>query len=491
MSLYTAKTLREALGDEIVRLEESENISIESATTDSRLVEDGSLFIARKGEKIDGHDFIGDVLKKNSNNNIWILAERLPEGIETEEVKINPRIILVKSTATAIEKLAKFSRQRLKGNVIGITGSIGKTSTKDALYRCLSAFGSSHCNRKSLNNQIGVPLTLINTPEDTEFSIFEMGTGEPGEMSYLESFVRPTLAMILDIKRSHMEFFKTEEAIATEKSSIVGDDTRMVVLNAADSWYQFIRDRITSKVNGNIGTFGTADATVQLLEHKIVNGGAEVSYRVRDKIHRQIFSNEDYNIAWNIQAVLCVVDYFNLSVERALETLSQIETTRGRNNIEYGSCYDLNNKKINITLINGAYNAVAPETFIGGLKLMDTIFKKGKNGRKICIWGDMLEVGDGVREAHRGLAESLMQHNVDLLITFGEHMNDMADFLSSKLTHSGNGPKILSFENANDIIGELKSLLRDGDLLFIKSSRGMKSFEILNSLVENKMEVSL
>lgn len=474
MRLYNKADIISALGDELLYIDGNKEFLIENVVFDNREVTKNSLFIARKGEKTDGHNFIKDTLEKSED--AVILAQYLSDGIEMDS-----RIILVKDTNIAFEKLAIFSRNRFKCPVIGITGSIGKTSTKDAMFSCLSSFGKSFCNQHSFNNYTGVLTTLVNAPEDTEFGIFEMGTSGLGEMEIIEKFVKPDIAIIMNIKQAHLGCFDSEEAIAIEKSKIIGENAKLVVLNAGNKWYDFLRNRADGLVD-NILTFGNQGSDVLLLEHTVVDNKAYVSYRIDGKMYDCTFLNIDYNLAYNSQAVLCLVKYFGLDVDLALKGISSAETTRGRNNIEYSS-YDYNNKKINLTIINGSYNAVNPVVFVSGLILMDNIFRQGKNKRKVCVWGDILEAGEKTEEFHLKLGKYLLDYKVDVLITFSKYMN----ILSNSLI--GNGIELIRFDDVYEAIKNIKLYLKDEDLVFIKSSKGIKSYEILSFLVKDKMKL--
>lgn len=474
--LYNKNDLKAALESEIVYLDNDYNYQIEHVVFDNREAKENTLFIARKGERTDGHRFIADALKLR--NDIVVLAERLPEDIEK-----NSRIILVKSTDRAFEKLAIFARNRLKCPAIGITGSIGKTGTKDLFYNCLSKFGKSHCNEQSFNNYTGVLVTLANTPADTQYPIYEMGMNAKGEMDIIEGFIKPEISIILNVKQAHFGCFSSEEEIAIEKSKIMGESTKVVVLNKDNKWYEFLH-KIASEKNIKIISFGveTRDTEVSLLEHKVDCNKALVKYLVYGKTYEKVFKNIDYNLAYNAQALLCVAQYLGLSIDKILDAVADTDTTRGRNNIEYAS-YQKDGKNINLTIINGAYNAVNPDVFVSGLRLIDNVYKQGKNKRKVCIWGDILEAGSKSQEFHIGLGKHLVDSKIDLLLTVGQYMNQLSDALEdSAITR-------VKFDAIEDMIANVKSYLEDGDLVFIKSSKGIKTYKVLNSLVKNEMKL--
>lgn len=474
--LYNKNDIKTALDGEIISIDDKYEYNIDKAVFDNREIEENTLFIAKKGERTDGHNFILDTLK--SRNDTIILAEHIPNDIEK-----NSRVIIVKDTKRAFEKLAIFSQKRLQNPIIGITGSVGKTSTKDMFYHCLSKFGNAYCNEQSFNNYIGVLTTLTNTPKETKFPIYEMGISSPGEMEIIEKLIKPEISIILNVKQAHFGYFSSEKEIAEEKAKIIGNDTKVVILNKDNKWYNLLEE-IALKKNKKIITFGKErkDVNVSLSEHKIVKDKAIVKYCVNGKNYEKIISNIDYNIAYNAQSLLCLASYFALEINEILGAMSSFETTRGRNNIEYTK-YEKNGNVVNLTIINGSYNAVNPDVFISGLKLMDDIYKQGKNSRKVCIWGDMLEAGNKSLEFHLGLKKYLINYKIDLFITVGQYMNQLNDLLENSSINR------VKFNTIDDITDNIKNYLKNNDLVFIKSSKGIKTYKVLNSIVEDKMKL--
>ncbi|MDR1494605.1 MAG: UDP-N-acetylmuramoyl-tripeptide--D-alanyl-D-alanine ligase [Rickettsiales bacterium] len=474
---FNLNDLEDALGNDIVDINRGGIFSIDHVVFDSREVTDRTLFVAKKGDRNDGHDFIESVLR--ANDSALVLAERLPAGLGSQK-----RIILVKDTLKAFENLAIFSRNRIKGTVLGITGSIGKTSTKDIVSRTLSCYGKIHCSQLSFNNYIGTLTTLANSPADVDYLVCEMGVGDIGEMGKLVDLVRPDIAIVMNIKPSHISYFSSEENIALEKSQIVRDGAKLAVLNMDDSWYEFMYSRASAKA-GKIITFGRGSkADICLKKHEVVGNGAKVVYQLGEEKYSCDFENIDYNIAYNSMAALAVVKYLELPWEKALEAISSQETPRGRNNVEYAS-YESGGRTINLSIINGSYNAVIPDAFISGLEFMKNIFAQGKTARKVCIWGDMLETGSKANEFHQSLGERLIEAKVDILLTVGDNMKKLGESLGgTDITH-------IHFASIGELISSVKNILADRDLVFVKSSKGMKTYEVLNFLVKEKMKLFL
>lgn len=465
--LFDIFDLKEALKDDIIYIDDKFNFAITSVVFDNRDIKGQSLFIAKKGEKTDGHNFIKNTL---DSTEAVILAQYLPDGIIQ-----NSRIILVKDTLKAFENLAIFSRNRLKGKVVGITGSFGKTTTKDMFFHCFSKFGKSFCNKKSFNNYTGVLTTLTNTPKDVDFVIYEMGINQFGEMDILRNLVRPEIAIITNIAESHLEYFKTIENVAIEKSKIFDKNTECVILNSDISTYDIIMQNAKNNNIKNILTFGTNELSdIKLSNYEIDNGKAVIDYIIDKKSFKCFMDNLDYNIAFNFLPILAVANYLNLDIDKIISCVENVNTTKGRNNIEYIT-YEHNNENINITVINGSYNAINPQTFITGLKLMNNIYSQGNYKRKVCIWGDMLEVGEKFEEFHLSLKRPILDSKIDILLTIGDGMKLLSDSIKKEI-------EVIHYNTIDDLLMNYKNFLVNKDLVFIKSSNGMKTYKIIDDL---------
>ena len=189
-----------------------------------------------------------------------------------------------------------------------------------------------------------------------------------------------------------------------------------------------------------------------------------------------------YYIQLQVDSIEIQSQYDTQLLDSTYDAMSSFETTRGRNNIEYTK-YEKNGNVVNLTIINGSYNAVNPDVFISGLKLMDDIYKQGKNSRKVCIWGDMLEAGNKSLEFHLGLKKYLINYKIDLFITVGQYMNQLNDLLENSSINR------VKFNTIDDITDNIKNYLKNNDLVFIKSSKGIKTYKVLNSIVEDKMKL--
>ena len=451
--LYNKEDLKKALQDNIIFFDENYDNIIDNFVLDSRDIKNNTLFIAKKGENNDGHNFIKDLIK---NKTITIIAEYLPKGIEQ-----NPRIILVKNTIEAMEQLAIYSRNRLNGYIIGITGSIGKTSTKEIFYHCLSKIDKTHCNNKSFNSYFGILDTLINTPSNTKFAIFEMGMNEYGEMDVLKNFIKPTITVITGIFPIHIGNFKKEEDIAIEKSKINDNNTITTILNKDNKWYDLLYKDAKNKNIKNIFTFGS-NGDVELQNQEIKNSEAELTYLINNNTYKIKTLNLDKSMAINFSSLLCFAKSINLDINIISKAFYDYKTYDGRNNIE---------KIKNFTIINGVYNANI-KSFISGLELMNNIYKQ--NQRKVCIFGDILELGDKAKDIHLELVEPINNNNIDIFIGVGENMKYVVDNLKINNKYH--------FNNIEELIKEYKKIIKDDDLIFIKASNGLHFSKIMEDI---------
>ena len=454
--LYNKEDLKKALQDDIVYIDENYNYTIDNFVLDNRELTTNSLFIAKKGAKTDGHNFIAATLA--NNDSVIIIAEYLPEG-----VKQNSRIILVKDSIKAMEKLATYSRNRLKGKVIGITGSVGKSSSKEIYKKCLSNIGKSHCNIRSFNNYTGVLATLINTPEDTEYAIFEMGVSELNEMDTLRKFVKPNICVILEIFANHIGNFNSELEIVEEKAKISDSDTDIIVLKKDSKWFAKLFDDAKSKNIKNILEFGNT-SNIYIKEYKIIEDKAHITYSVFNKDYVVVSSNLDYNMAYNMLPLIAFSEYLKLDIKKILEGFEDYETFKGRNNII---------KVKDFTIIDGSYNANV-KSFISGINLMNNVYKQGQ--RKVCIFGDILELGNHAKEIHLELVEPVIDSNIDVFIGVGENMKFVVEEL--KKTNI----ELHYFNNVEELLPVYKDLIKKFDLIFIKASNGLHFSKIIEDI---------
>ena len=460
--IYNNEDLKKALKDDLVYFDDSHNFVIDNFVLDNREITKNSLFVAKKGATNDGHMFIANTLKNEGT--AAIIAEYIPEGVDKD-----PRIILVKNSIKAMENLARYSRKRIKGHVIGITGSVGKTSTKEIFNHCLSVVGKAHCNVRSLNTYNGVIATLINTPSDTEFAIFEMGMNTYGEMDVLRDLVKPEIAVITNIFPIHIGNFKNEEEIAIEKSKISDIDTKALVLNKDNEWYGLLLSDAKDKGIKNVLSFAKDNSKADVVFKSFTTDrtGAKIEYLIDSKTYSSKTENLDFSMSYNLSSLLAVAKYLKLDIQKILDAFADYKTADGRNNVE---------KFNNLTVINGSYNANI-ESLMSGLELMNNIKEEGQ--RKVCIFADMLELGKESINIHLQLVKPLKDTKVDVFMATGENMKHVVDELKDS------GIELHYFENIDAMVNGYRSLLKDNDLVFIKSSRDSFTSRVVNDIRKN------
>ena len=443
--LWTSSELQMALNTEV-----DKNIWANGITFDSRNIKLGDTFVALKTEKNDGHQYVKQALSKGAT---FCIVDHEIEDVFKENQ------IIVPDTLKALESLARFARMRTDAQVIGITGSCGKTSTKEMLTSCLSKQGKTHATQKNFNNNLGVPFTLANMPRETQYAVIEMGISHPGEMTELSDFVRPNITLITNIAPAHQEYFEDTRAIAAEKIHIVDYQNKegAIVLNADDAQYQFLADTALSAGLKRVIRFGSTDKSDFRLLSAISN---ETNTHVTAEWHgEKLHYNLNFigtHFALNSLAVLAAVDAMGASVEQAVQDLENQQPLSGR-----GQVYDLHWQNKIIHIIDDAYNA-NPVSMKAGILALGL-----RHGRKIAVLGDMLELGEKSYEMHLDILPLLEQNDINKLYAVGPLMSQAFDLVSPSLQ----GKKALS---AIDLADTLRQDLQDGDWVLFKASHGTR-----------------
>lgn len=474
--LWNFDRLSKALSGEIVRIDKTFEFEIENVVFDSRKIINNSLFISKKGENTDGHNFIDSVLK---NTNACVLAD----AKYLDKYSSESRVIVVNDTVYAMEMMAKYARDTVKGTVFGITGSLGKTTTKEIFYSCLSEVGKSFRNIMSFNNHMGVLTTLCNLPQDTDYAIIEMGMSEKGEMEKLSSIVRPDITIITNIAKAHMEFFEKEEDIAHAKAEIFKyqKDDGFTVLNKDSIYYNLLSNEAKKNNISEIYSFSdddnNADITLRRYYLDKSSSNYRADYEINNKMYTFSFSSSDYNVAINFMAVLACCKPLNIDPKSFQTAIENFATPRGRNNVE-----EANYDGKHITLINGSYNAVNPVAFTSGLELLKKLDSKNNYPRRVAIFGDIREAGDNSEAFMLSLEKPILDAKIDILIGVGEHIKSLCDNLQNKI-------QVKYFKQSAEVILILKELLENNDIVFIKSSKGIKTWKILDEITGYPTEI--
>lgn len=398
---------------------------IEDVSTDSRKVDNKTLFVALKGEKFDGHDFIKDVLDKGAP---LVVAERLVEGV-------NPnRVILVDDTLKAFGKLGQYNRRQFKGTLIALTGSSGKTTTKEELKEMLSIFAPTCATSGNFNNFIGVPRSLLDLDMNAKFAVIEMGMSARGEIEYLTSLAEPDVAVVTNVYPMHIEFLGSLENIARAKAEIFsGLRQHGIALYNEDTAYANILRDEASSFTDKVFSYGK-------------DNHPQVALHLQDEAEHCFYN------AW---CVLKVAEILGLDVQKASLAVNQFSAPEGR-----GKKHKLNINGKHIVLIDDSYSG-QPEAMKLAIRALAQVKVSGK---RVALLGKMAELGDYSKQAHIEVGQELAKAHIDVVIGVCEETKDMLAQLPLEIRQ-------FYFPNIEGVADFLKNeILGEGDALLIKGA---------------------
>jgi UDP-N-acetylmuramoyl-tripeptide--D-alanyl-D-alanine ligase len=452
-ALWTADEIAAATGGTA-----STDFAVDAVAFDSREVAPGALFVALRGETTDGHRFLDPAFASGA------------AGALVASPTAHPHV-MVDDTMAGLEALAHAARARMSGAVIGVTGSAGKTGTKEALFACLDrvAPGDAHRSVKSYNNHTGVPLSLARMPRDARFGVFEMGMSAAGELATLTRMVRPHVALITTIAPAHTEFFKDEAAIADAKGEIFqGLEPDGVAIVPFDSPH---RDRLIAAARphaGRVVTFGLGEgADVRAIEIMPGQpGGTYVTATLGgDRSLSFTLSQPGDHWVANAMAVLAAVDAVGGDLEQAGLALAELDGLAGR-----GAQFAIAVADGEALVIDEAYNA-NPASMRATLAVLAAV----PATRRVAVLGEMRELGDRSARFHADLAGPIAEAGVEALILVGEEMRPLASALEgvAELRH---------VPNADAAREQIAKMLRPGDAVLIKGSNGVGLSRVVAAL---------
>lgn len=455
-TIWTSIEAQQATGGKSTCKWKASGVSI-----DSRKIEAGDLFIAIPGEKFDGHDFVKDALKMGA---AAAVVTHIPDGIAD-----NAPLLVVKNIMAALQDLGRFSRSRMKGKIIGVTGSVGKTSTKEMLGLAFKGQGKVYLTEGNLNNHYGLPLSLARMPKNTNFGIFEIGMNHPGEITPLTKLATPDIAIITTVEAVHLEFFKSVEEIADAKAEIFDgmNEKCTAVLNIDNPHYKRLEKAARSAGLNKIISFGeTNGANFQVDSYAEKSGKALIKLNTGGDIINYKLGMTGKHQAINSAGVLAVVKAAGGDLKKATKNLAKFEAKSGR-----GKVFDINYQGKIITIIEDCYNA-SPVSVAAAL---DNLGRQKVTGRKIAVLGDMFELGTDAAKLHKNLSNKLLENNIDLLFTAGELTLNLYNAIPDK-QKGGSAKDSLSLGMV------LAKSLKTGDVVLVKGSRGMKMENVINFL---------
>jgi UDP-N-acetylmuramoyl-tripeptide--D-alanyl-D-alanine ligase len=387
---------------------------------DSRTIAPGEAYFAIKGDIHDGHAFVAAALKAGA-------ALAVVEAAQRDKFAPNAPLLVVDDVLAGLVNLAHAARARLDAQVIAVTGSVGKTSTKEALRRVLDAQGETHASAASFNNHWGVPLSLARCPASVRFAVFEIGMNHAGEIDALVKMVRPHVAIITTVEPVHLEFFAGIEAIADAKAEIFAglEPGGAVVLNRDNSQFSRLSRRARKLGVSRIVSFGAhKKSDARLLDVSLHAACSAVHANILGHDVTYKLGMPGRHMAMNSLAVLAAASLAGADLALAALSLSQIEPAAGR-----GVRRELEVAGGEATLIDESYNA-NPASMAAALNVLGRA-AIGPHGRRIAMLGDMLELGPTGPELHRGLVDAIKANHIDLVYCCGPLMRNLWDALST------------------------------------------------------------
>jgi UDP-N-acetylmuramoyl-tripeptide--D-alanyl-D-alanine ligase len=445
--------------------EGKENININRVIIDSREAMDGDVFFAIKGNRLDGHEFVNNAF--NAGASIAIVNQNYQHKTKGNNY------IIVNDTFLALKKLAIASRKRNHGVIIGITGSVGKTTTKDILYSCISTYMNAYASPKSFNNKWGVPLALANMPINSDIGIFELGMNHFGEISELALLVMPDISIITNVENAHIGNLKTIENIGTAKSEIMDnmDEGCYIILNRDSNCYESLEKKANKK-KLNIITFGkTVKSDIQLLKLNITDNSISTVVSIFDKKYRYNLNTNNKFIAHNSLPILAIFKILKLNLQSIFSNLNFNSVSKGR--------WETIKFKINngsFVLIDDSYNA-SPMSMNYSICQFDSL-KVSNNARRIAVLGDMLDLGEYEFSYHSDLIEQISESNIDIVYACGESMRKHLDKIPNNI-------KIYWASDSQEISKLLLRNICEEDVMLLKGSNAMKMNIITQEFINN------
>lgn len=431
------------------------DVYIDAVTTDSREANEGAMFIGIKGERVDGNDFATDFLKNGGSCAVVEKDIEVPEG---------KCAIRVEDTKKAIRDIAEFYRTTLNIDVVAVTGSVGKTSTKDMLNSVISQSFGTFATKGNFNNEIGVPLTVFQLDSSYEKAVIEMGMSSLGEISRLTKIAKPQIAVITNIGTAHIGNLESRENILRAKLEVLECLDGIAILNGDDEYLWGARESITHKTI----YYGieNSDADYVAYDVKCDSNGSSFKMKAEGEEHSFYVPVVGLHHVYNAMAAIICGLHFGMKIEDISRGVSSYATSGMRQKeIEIGK----------IKLIEDCYNA-SLDSMKSSLNVLEAL---AENSRSVAVLGDMLEQGGLAESFHRQVGRYAAEKGMDTLVCIGKDAEYIAD--EAKKCGVLNVYKFDTNQQASDFLSEY---VKDGDIVLFKASRGMKLEEVSSALQE-------
>lgn len=434
---------------------------VNNVCIDSRHAKENTLFFAIKGEKTDGHLYINDVINAGCRNIVIDNESSLPDNIID-----NVNIYLTDDATNSLVLLATKYMDDWKDLIrVAITGSVGKTSTKEFTYSVLSSKYKTGKTQGNLNSEYGIPLTCFNLDTDIEFAVIEIGLGYGYDMLDLVNIVKPDAAIITTIGSSHLEVFKTQENLFRNKLNICSRFTpdNLLVVNSNCEYLNKAKIKKTIDREFEILTVGDNDSDFMINNISIsANSLPQAELMYKDKKYEFTTPLIGAHNLYNAALAIAIGEHFGISIEDAIKSLNSTYSNPNRlERIKTDMYY----------IINDSYNA-SPESMMAGIDILEA-----SQGRKVAILGNMFELGDNEINLHKTVGEYALSKDIDVIITIGNLAKYIVDF-----DVSGARIKTYSFDNVDDALSHLPKILNKGDSILLKASNSMNFSRIAEEI---------
>ena len=458
--------------DELVRVTggraEGAAGAITGISIDTRTLAPGDLFVAIRGDHLDGHDFVENAFACGA------VGALVGDDYATAAGTPSRPLLRVGDPLAGLGAIARAARARTRARVIAVTGSVGKTGTKEALKLCLSALGRTHAAEKSYNNQWGVPLTLARTPAGTDYGVYEIGMNHPGEITPLTAMVRPHVALVTNVEAVHLGYFSSIEEIADAKAEIFAglEPGGTAILNRDNRFFDRLAGRAHAAGANSVLSFGEhPEADARLISLDLGPDGSTFEADVMDRRLRCRLGAPGRHVVQNALGVLAGVAALGGDVTRAAPRLAEMRSPKGR-----GARTTIETPAGPVLLIDESYNAnpASMRAALAGIRQVP----RASFPRRVVILADMLELGRDTEQLHRALLEPVVAAGIDRVHACGPAMGRLFEVLPD-------GIKGVYASSAESLGEELAGEIRAGDVVMAKGSLASRVGPLVDRLVKN------
>ena len=448
MNKITVNEIITATGGEL--LCGSKDAFIENVSIDSREVNGNTLFVALKGENSDGHNYIEKAFENGAS---LVISEK--------DIVGNGAVVKVKNSSKALGKIAKFYKKKLNLKTIAVTGSVGKTTTKDMLSAVMNMQYNTLKTEGNFNNELGLPLTVLRLKKTHEAAVLEMGMSEFGEIDYLADIARPDVAIITNIGMSHIENLGSQEGIFKAKTEICNyfNKDSLLIVNADD---KYLKKALEFK-GFNVVGYGIENEC-QYKARDIENlglDGAKFSVDIYEREYRIHVKTPGVHNVYNALAAIACGVHYNIGPNKIIEGIENFSLTKMRMSVE---------KAGSVTIINDCYNS-SPDSVNAALKVLAT-----QSTRKVAVLGDCLEMGEYAEDSHFKIGEEVTRNKIDVLLTAGSNAKFIAEGAKIRETYT--------FDTTDELVLNISKFIKENDTVLVKASRGMHFEKVVDKITE-------